>query len=285
MSRSVALAALHVAVLLFGFAGSVRQVARRSRPVAIVLGRTAVAAAALGILQLRVGQRAAAVRARASSPTARCSRCTGWLLRRDPGLERGDRAARLRELSAVRAGARARCCSAPCAAADARRRVARWSSGLVLLVPEFSWPNRPCRDSRGAACRASRSRCSPCSIAASRAARRRCRHRVLAERRAPRCACCRSRGPARAALRPSARARSRCWSCSASVCTALAHTLFIAALRARDRAHGERGRGARAGVRHRAALLVVAAARCLGARDDRRRRADRAPRRRSIAAR
>ncbi len=55
MSRGSALAALHGAVLLFGFAGLFGKWLDLS-PVAIVLGRTAVAAAALGILQLRGGQ-------------------------------------------------------------------------------------------------------------------------------------------------------------------------------------------------------------------------------------
>jgi drug/metabolite transporter (DMT)-like permease len=55
MTRTAALAALHGAVLLFGFAGLFGKWLDLS-PVAIVLGRTAVAAAALGILQLRVGQ-------------------------------------------------------------------------------------------------------------------------------------------------------------------------------------------------------------------------------------
>ena len=55
MTRAAALAALHGAVLLFGFAGLFGKWLDLS-PVAIVLGRTAVAAAALGILQLRIGQ-------------------------------------------------------------------------------------------------------------------------------------------------------------------------------------------------------------------------------------
>lgn len=53
-SRAAALAALHGAVLLFGFAGLFGKWLELS-PVAIVLGRTAIAAAALGIVQLRVG--------------------------------------------------------------------------------------------------------------------------------------------------------------------------------------------------------------------------------------
>ena len=52
MSRGSALAALHAAVLLFGFAGLFGKWIDLS-PVAIVLGRAAVAAAALGIVLLR----------------------------------------------------------------------------------------------------------------------------------------------------------------------------------------------------------------------------------------
>ncbi len=55
MTATAALAALHGAVLLFGFAGLFGKWLDLS-PVAIVLGRTVVAAAALGVLQLRVGQ-------------------------------------------------------------------------------------------------------------------------------------------------------------------------------------------------------------------------------------
>ncbi len=54
MSRTAALVALHVAVLLFGFAGLFGKWLDSS-PVAIVLGRTVVAAAALGLLRLRSG--------------------------------------------------------------------------------------------------------------------------------------------------------------------------------------------------------------------------------------
>ena len=57
MSRTAALVALHAAVLLFGFAGLFGKWLDLS-PVAIVLGRTAIAAAALGILRLRAGERA-----------------------------------------------------------------------------------------------------------------------------------------------------------------------------------------------------------------------------------
>ncbi len=53
-SRAAALAALHGAVLLFGLAGLFGKWLELS-PVAIVLGRTTIAAAALGILQLRAG--------------------------------------------------------------------------------------------------------------------------------------------------------------------------------------------------------------------------------------
>lgn len=53
-SGAAALAALHGAVLLFGFAGLFGKWLDLS-PVAIVLGRTAIAAAALGVLQLRAG--------------------------------------------------------------------------------------------------------------------------------------------------------------------------------------------------------------------------------------
>ena len=61
---------------LFGFAGLFGKWLDLS-PVAIVLGRTAVAAAALGIVLLAHARGAAPVRACASSPTASCWRCTG----------------------------------------------------------------------------------------------------------------------------------------------------------------------------------------------------------------
>src|SRR6185369_18005538 len=51
-SHTAALIALHVAVALFGFAGLFGKWLALS-PVAIVLGRTAIAAAALGIVRLR----------------------------------------------------------------------------------------------------------------------------------------------------------------------------------------------------------------------------------------
>ncbi|MEO8304075.1 MAG: DMT family transporter [Betaproteobacteria bacterium] len=57
MTNAVALVALHVAVALFGFAGLFGKWLILS-PVAIVLGRTAIAASALGILRLRAGHRA-----------------------------------------------------------------------------------------------------------------------------------------------------------------------------------------------------------------------------------
>src|SRR5512134_2657752 len=57
MSHAAALIALHVAVALFAFAGLFGKWLSLS-PVAIVLGRTAIAAAALGILRLRSGERA-----------------------------------------------------------------------------------------------------------------------------------------------------------------------------------------------------------------------------------
>ena len=52
MSHTAALIALHAAVALFGFAGLFGKWLDLS-PVAIVLGRTAIAAAALGHLRLR----------------------------------------------------------------------------------------------------------------------------------------------------------------------------------------------------------------------------------------
>jgi len=57
MTNTAALIALHVAVVLFGFAGLFGKWLALS-PVAIVLGRTAIAAAALGILRVRAGERA-----------------------------------------------------------------------------------------------------------------------------------------------------------------------------------------------------------------------------------
>jgi len=57
MTNAAALVALHVAVALFGFAGLFGKWLALS-PVAIVLGRTAIAAAALGVLRIRAGERA-----------------------------------------------------------------------------------------------------------------------------------------------------------------------------------------------------------------------------------
>ena len=57
MTTPAALVALHAAVALFGFAGLFGKWLALS-PVAIVLGRTAIAAMALGILRLRAGERA-----------------------------------------------------------------------------------------------------------------------------------------------------------------------------------------------------------------------------------
>ena len=57
MTNAAALVALHVAVALFGFAGLFGKWLALS-PVAIVLGRTAIAAAALGILRLRAREHA-----------------------------------------------------------------------------------------------------------------------------------------------------------------------------------------------------------------------------------
>jgi drug/metabolite transporter (DMT)-like permease len=57
MTHATALVALHAAVALFGFAGLFGKWLALS-PVAIVLGRTAIAAVALGILQLRASERA-----------------------------------------------------------------------------------------------------------------------------------------------------------------------------------------------------------------------------------
>ena len=57
MTRLAALAALHAAVALFGFAGLFGKWLQLS-PVAIVLGRTAIAAIALGLLRLKAGRRA-----------------------------------------------------------------------------------------------------------------------------------------------------------------------------------------------------------------------------------
>ncbi len=72
-------------------------------------------------------------------------RALGRLLRGHQGVDGGDRAPRLRELSAVRAAARAH---------DARRAghrarsspAPRWCAlGLVLLVPDFSWESHTVR--------------------------------------------------------------------------------------------------------------------------------------------
>lgn len=57
VTAAAALVALHAAVALFGFAGLFGKWLALS-PVAIVLGRTAIAAMALGILRLRAGERA-----------------------------------------------------------------------------------------------------------------------------------------------------------------------------------------------------------------------------------
>ena len=56
MTNAAALVALHAAVALFGFAGLFGKWLILS-PVAIVLGRTAIAAVALGILRVRAGER------------------------------------------------------------------------------------------------------------------------------------------------------------------------------------------------------------------------------------
>jgi drug/metabolite transporter (DMT)-like permease len=57
MTNAAALVALHIAVALFGFAGLFGKWLTLS-PVAIVLGRTAIAAMALGILRMRAAERA-----------------------------------------------------------------------------------------------------------------------------------------------------------------------------------------------------------------------------------
>jgi drug/metabolite transporter (DMT)-like permease len=57
VTTAAALVALHAAVALFGFAGLFGKWLALS-PVAIVLGRTAIAAVALGLLRLRAGERA-----------------------------------------------------------------------------------------------------------------------------------------------------------------------------------------------------------------------------------
>jgi drug/metabolite transporter (DMT)-like permease len=57
LTHAAALVALHIAVALFGFAGLFGKWLALS-PVAIVLGRTAIAAAALGIVRLRTRARA-----------------------------------------------------------------------------------------------------------------------------------------------------------------------------------------------------------------------------------
>lgn len=57
MTNAAALVALHIAVALFGFAGLFGKWLTLS-PVAIVLGRTVIAAMALGILRIRAGERA-----------------------------------------------------------------------------------------------------------------------------------------------------------------------------------------------------------------------------------
>jgi drug/metabolite transporter (DMT)-like permease len=58
VTTTAALVALHAAVALFGFAGLFGKWLALS-PVAIVLGRTAIAAVALGIVRVRTGERAA----------------------------------------------------------------------------------------------------------------------------------------------------------------------------------------------------------------------------------
>src|SRR5258705_5306194 len=57
MTNAAALVAVHIAVALFGFAGLFGKWLTLS-PVAIVLGRTLIAAMALGILRIRAGERA-----------------------------------------------------------------------------------------------------------------------------------------------------------------------------------------------------------------------------------
>ncbi len=138
LTHVAALVALHVAVALFGFAGLFGKWLALS-PVAIVLGRTAIAAVALGILYLRTREHAP-FDVRLIGNGIVLARPLAQLLRRDPGVDRRRRPARLRQLSAVHAAGRARVLRAPM-----RRREGLTAllvtAGLALLVPEFSLAN------------------------------------------------------------------------------------------------------------------------------------------------
>jgi hypothetical protein len=126
-------------------------------PVAIVLGRTAIAAAALGICAARA--RASAVRRAPHRQRRRARRPLAELLRRNPGLDSGRRLARLRELPAVHAARGARVSRAAAAPARSIDGLAG-DIGLVLLVPELSFGNPTVQGLAGALSRDSRSRCS-----------------------------------------------------------------------------------------------------------------------------
>ena len=106
MSHAAALIALHVAVALFGFAGTLRQVAR-----AVAGGHRPRAHGHRGHGARHPApahRRARPVRRAPDRERRRAGLALALLLRGDPGLDRGRRSAGLRELSAVHARGRAR---------------------------------------------------------------------------------------------------------------------------------------------------------------------------------
>ena len=215
---------------------------------------------------------AAAVRAAPRRQRRRPGAALGELLRRDPGRERRDRPSRLRELSAVRARARAVAAAATVDAAEGCDGASRHRRARRRSCPNFRSPTVPSRGSRGGACPASRSRCWRCSIDAMWPTRKATDIAFWQNLCAALC------------LLPFAWAspwalgdigatRNRAADRAGLVCTALAHTLFIAALR-RVSAHTASVVAALEPV-YGIVLALVAAGRGARPADHRRRCADR----------
>ena len=252
-SATSALVALHAAVLLFGFAGLFGPWLGWP-PLWIVLGRTAIAAAALGALRLADPEtRGAGLAAR--GPDARRQRraagaALGRLLRRDPGREGRDRPARLRVVSAVHAAVRARAARRAASTPADGWTAALVTAGLVLLTPSL-------RLSDPAVQGVAWGLLSGATFALLAVRNRRSR----ATRSATDIACGQNLwaafmlAPVALAMAPLPEVDGRSVVLILAlglVCTALAHTLFIAQPRPRQRAHRERRRRARARLRHRA---------------------------------
>ena len=227
MTHAAALVALHAAVALFGFAGLFGKWLTLS-PVAIVLGRTAIAAVALGILRLRAAH-ACSVRCAPHRERRRARAPLAQLFRGDPGVDGGRRPARLRELPALHASGRARLLRAPVAPARRRDRAAR--DGGTRAARARAFARQPGRAGLGLGTRLGiHVRAARRDESALDGNANGHRHRLLAERaRRARAAALRVGGACRHRRR-SARARSCCSSCWGSRCTALAHTLFIGGL-------------------------------------------------------